>query len=157
MLIIQNKTKDELLEQLDKEYPGVKHRALKEVRAIQLNELEKLADKYRGKQVNGTLYQLAKSASGDKMVFDPELKKLLRNNCTVEIAHFVETNWKSFESGRLFVLNVEKTEKQIAEFEQMKIASKEREQLESEVGEEVANTIKAIGQAAKQKVGRSKK
>jgi len=158
MIIINNKSKKIILEELDEAYrkKAISEEQL-ELKKKQLDALEAFYDKYRGKHVRATLFQLAKSANGDKMVFDADMKKPIRNNCLITADHFVETNWRCFESGRLLQLDVEATEEQVAKHAEWVKTNQEQAQLEQEVGNEVAQTIKAIGQAAKQKAGKTAK
>lgn len=101
-----------------------------------------------GKEVIATLYQLGRTGNG----FDPSMKKLLRNNCLVEQSFFVKTNLSCLEGGKVFVIDEKKTAERNKKAEAWREEQNEKALLEQEVGEEVANTIKAIGQVAKGKV-----
>lgn len=115
-------------------------------------ELLDFEDKYFGKSVICTEYQLGRNAQG----FSTKMKELRRNNTLTECAFYVQVNFDSISNGRLFIIDEGKTAlnlKKQAEFKESQI---EKQQLEAEVGDEVANAIKAIGKTAKIKVDKNK-
>jgi hypothetical protein len=124
----------------------------KDKKAI-VNSLIEFEEKNEGKEIVATLYQLGRTGAG----FDPAMKKLLRNNCLVEQSFFVKTNLSALEGGKVFVLDEKKTAERNAKAEAWREEQNEKAMLEQEVGEEVANTIKAIGQVAKGKIKAKKK
>lgn len=113
-------------------------------------ELLAFEEKYRGKSVIATEYQLGRGSNG----FSVKMKELRRNNCLVECEFFVKINLDSITNGRLFVLDEEATEKRLKDSEDFKAKVQETQELESAVGEEVAEAIKAIGKSAKVKVSK---
>lgn len=147
-MIIKNQRKI-YLEQIDKEFPKAAQDEQKQAKLQLLNELEAFEKKYSGHHVRATLMQLGRV---DSNFFDKEVGKVLRKNCLVECTHFIETNWKYATAGKLFILDEKETDKNIAGMEEHKNSVAEKAQLEVEVGAEVANTLKAIGQVAKGKV-----
>ena len=124
----------------------------KDKKAI-VNSLIEFEEQNEGKEIVATLYQLGRTGAG----FDPAMKKLLRNNCLVEQSFFVKTNLSALEGGKVFILDEKKTAERNEKAEAWKAENLEKQLLEQEVGEEVANTIKAIGQVAKGKVKAKKK
>lgn len=147
-MIIKNRKKI-YLEQVDKQFPKAAQDEQKQQKIELLNSLENFEKKYSGQHVRATLMQLQKGENPH--YFDPEYRKVLRNNCLVECSHFIETNWKYDTAGKLYILDEEATEKNIEGMEAHKTSIAEKAALEAEVGEEVANTIKQIGQVAKAK------
>ena len=150
-MIIKNRKKL-YLEQIDREFPKAAQDEQKQQKIALLNQLEEFEKKYEGQHVRADLMQLAKV---DSNFFDPSVGKALRKNCLVECSHFIETNWKFATAGKLYILDEEATAKNIAGMEEHKAQIAEKAKMESEVGSEVANTIKAIGQAAKAKVAKT--
>jgi hypothetical protein len=109
-------------------------------------------EKYNGKSVICTEYQLGRDENG----FSIEMKKLRRNNTLTECSFFVQINFDTVTNGRLFVIDEEKTAKHITALQKHKEKQIEKQELEAEVGEEVANAIKTIGKSAKIKVEKNK-
>ena len=116
-----------------------------------VNSLLEFEEKYQGKSVVCTEYQLGR----DELGFSTEMKKLRRGNAITECAFFVQVNWDSVSNGRLFVIDEAKTEKHINDLKKHKDLQLEKQNLENEVGEDVANAIKAIGKTAKLKTSKN--
>jgi hypothetical protein len=117
-----------------------------------VNSLIEFEEKNEGKEIVATLYQLGRTGAG----FDPEMKKLLRNNCLVEQSFFVKTNLSALEGGKVFVLDEKKTAERTKKSEAWKEEQNAKRLLEQEVGEEVSNVIRNIGKVAKGKVAKGK-
>ena len=123
----------------------IEERKYKRELADHLLEFE---DKYKGKEVICTEYQLGRGTNG----FSLNMKELRRKKAMIECAFYVKTNWDSKSNGRLFILDEAATEKNLLDKEKFKEKQIEAHNMAAEVGEEVANAIKALGKNAKQKV-----
>jgi hypothetical protein len=122
----------------------------------QLTEQEK---RYDGKTVIANLYQLG--LEGGKR-FSRELKKLIREDVPVEMAHLASINGQWGNAGKLYEIDEEKTEafqKNLSVHKDVlakrdkaeKLGAKKLSQALSEMGTEEAGSEEAEGKSGKKK------
>lgn len=153
-MIINQKTKLGLIDEINDKFPKAVHAEQKNMKLTMLEDLEATQNKYQGKMIRATLYQLSRIKKGDIAIFSPEDKKVLRRNCLIEVSEYVRSNWTCLEGGRMYVLDEEATDKNIIEHEEWMKGKQEQEEAEKTVGKNVADAIKGMGAAAKGKTGK---
>ncbi len=108
-------------------------------------ELIALEEKYAGKSVICTEYQLGRGELG----FEIEMKKLRRKNCLVECDFVIKTNFDSISNGRLFIVDEKATDDNLEKQVEFKKNQAEQQEVEGQVSENVANALKELGNVAK--------
>lgn len=153
--MIIKQQREAILEDLDRKYAKGSINAKQKQEKISLLEyLEGIEDKYTGKHLKCSLYGLYKNNKGS---YGLEPKLLIRANCLFECEYFIDKQWDYQNNGQFIEIDFEATDKNIIAMEVSRKASEERERLEIEIGIDVAESLKAIGQSAKSRVGRPSK